>query len=305
MQRAYMSALMELAEKNKNVLHLIADSGSGYDEIFRRNFPDQIFNFGISEQHMTGAAAGLAACGKIPFVYTAGAFLAYRAYEFIRDDICFSNLNVKITGMGTGFAWSTLGPSHHTTEDISALRPLPNLTLLSPATPVQAAACVKLAHDTPGPVYVRIGMSNECEFFESDYVPSVSGIDEIIPGREVVMFSTGAILSDAFGAVNSLRELGIDAGLFSVLRLKPFDTVRFIESVKNARLVVSVEEHSISGGLGGILAECLSDNGAGMRLKRLGLADRFAAGYGTQSQVRAENGLDSAAICAAVTEALR
>ena len=109
MNSAYIGALMELAQKDRDVIHLLADSGTGYDEMFKRNFPDQIYNFGIAEQSMVSAAAGMATVGKIPFVFTAGAFLAYRSMEFIRDDICFQNLNVKITGMGSGLSWSSLG----------------------------------------------------------------------------------------------------------------------------------------------------------------------------------------------------
>ena len=132
MQSAYIGKLMELAQQDRNVIHILADSGTGYDEMFRRNFPGQIYNFGISEENMVAAAAGMAAAGKTPFVYTAGAFLAYRSLEFIRDDICFQNLNVKIVGMGSGLAWSSLGPTHHTTEDVAVLRAIPNLTILSP-----------------------------------------------------------------------------------------------------------------------------------------------------------------------------
>lgn len=135
MQKAYMSALCEIAGEDRNVLSLLADSGTGYDELFRRYFPEQMLDFGIAEENMVSAAAGLAMCGKIPFVYTAGAFLAYRSLEFIRDDICFQNLNVKIIGMGAGLSWSTLGVTHHTTEDLGALRSLPNLTVFSPACP--------------------------------------------------------------------------------------------------------------------------------------------------------------------------
>ena len=133
MQSAYLGKLMELAQRDTNVLHILADSGTGYDEMFRRSFPEQIYNFGISEESMVAAAAGMATVGKIPFVYTAGAFLAYRSLEFIRDDICFQNLNVKIVGMGSGLSWSTLGPTHHTTEDLAVLRAMPNLLLLSPS----------------------------------------------------------------------------------------------------------------------------------------------------------------------------
>ena len=134
MNSAYIGRLMELAEKDKRIVHLLADSGTGFDEVFRRNFPDQIYNFGIAEENMVSAAAGMATVGKIPCVFTAGAFLAYRALEFIRDDVCFQNLNVKIVGMGSGLSWSSLGPTHHTTEDIAVLRSLPKLMILSPAT---------------------------------------------------------------------------------------------------------------------------------------------------------------------------
>ena len=159
MQKSYITKLMEIAQKDKNVLHLLADSGTGYDELFVHNFPDQIYNFGIAEENMVGAAAGMATVGKIPFVYTAGAFLAYRSLEFIRDDICLQNLNVKITGMGSGLSWCTLGPTHHTTEDIGILRSLPGLTILSPSTPIQVAECVEEAYNIEGPVYIKIGMN--------------------------------------------------------------------------------------------------------------------------------------------------
>ena len=155
MQSAYIGKLMELAEQDARVLHILADSGTGYDEMFRRNFPEQIYNFGISEENMVAAAAGMATVGKIPFVFTAGAFLAYRSLEFIRDDICFQNLNVKIIGMGSGLSWSSLGPTHHTTEDIAVLRSLPNLMILSPATPRQVSECLETAYGHTGPVYMR------------------------------------------------------------------------------------------------------------------------------------------------------
>ena len=166
MQSAYIGKLMELAERDSEVLHILADSGTGYDEMFRRNFPEQIYNFGISEENMVAAAAGMAAVGKKPFVFTAGAFLAYRSLEFIRDDICFQNLNVKIIGMGSGLSWSSLGPTHHTTEDIAVLRAIPNLMILSPATPRQVSAYLKMAYEYEGPVYMRIGMNHEREIFD-------------------------------------------------------------------------------------------------------------------------------------------
>jgi transketolase len=152
MQKAYISALYELMQKDARVCSLLSDSGTEYDEMMAREFSNQCFNFGIAEQNKVAAASGMAALGKIPFVYTTGAFLAYRSYEFIRDDICFQRRNVKIVGMGSSTAWNTLGASHHTTEDISALRALPNLVLLSPASPIEARKCVLAAYESEGPV---------------------------------------------------------------------------------------------------------------------------------------------------------
>lgn len=306
MQRAYMSKLMELAENDSNVLHLIADSGTGFDEMFRRNFPGQIFNFGISEQHMTAAAAGMAACEKIPFVYTAGAFLAYRAFEFIRDDVCFQNLNVKITGMGSGLAWSTLGPSHHTTEDTAILRVLPNLTLLSPATPNQTAACVELAYKIHGPVYIKIGMNNEKEFFDEDCKAELTGANIIADFRkkDVILFSTGSILEEAHNALKILSENNINAGLVNLYCLKPFNNEIIYDAAENAKLLVSVEEHSTYGGIGSIISEIITEKGITAKVLRIGLENIFAKGYGTQKAVRFQNGLNAEAICSKIIKAL-
>ena len=196
MQSAYIGKLMQLAEKDHNILHILADSGTGYDEMFRRNFPDQIYNFGISEENMVAAAAGMATVGKIPFVFTAGAFLAYRSMEFIRDDICFQNLNVKVIGMGSGLSWSSLGPTHHTTEDIAVLRAIPNLMILSPATPRQVSESVEIAYEYQGPVYVRIGMNHEKEFFDDNYKMKLSKNDVIRNDGKVTVYCTGSILEE-------------------------------------------------------------------------------------------------------------
>lgn len=301
MQRAYLSKLLELAENDADILHLVADSGTGFDEMFNHSFPGQMVNFGIAEQHMVAAAAGLATAGKIPFVYTAGAFLAYRSLEFIRNDICFQNLNVKIVGMGSGLAWCSLGPTHHTTEDIAILRALPNLMILSPATPVQVSQCVELAYRHKGPVYIRIGMNNEKEFFEKDSTLPMSGLNILRDGGDTIILSTGSILENVLSAADVLEGEGILSTVINVVQMKPFDVAAFLKKAREARCIVTVEEHSIYGGLGGIIAEILASNGIGTRLLRIGLPDIFAEGYGsTQELVRAQNGLDAGSIAEAV-----
>ena len=296
MQRAYISKLMEIAEKDNRVMHLVADSGTGFDEMFRRNFPSQMYNFGIAEEHMVAAAAGLATAEKIPFVFTAGAFLAYRAFEFIRDDVCFNNLNVKVVGMGSGLAWSTLGPSHHTTEDIAVLRSIPGLRILSPATPVEVAACVELAYKYYGPVYIRIGMNNEREFFDENYQIAFGKNNIVKAGKDIAVFSTGSILEEVCEAAQKMNALGIDAEVINVTSVKPFDVDSVMRAANDFALLVTVEEHNVIGGLGGIVSEVIAERGLGKKVLKIGLNDKFATGYGTQRSVREENGLDSNSI---------
>ena len=304
MNSAYIGKLMELAEKDSRIVHLLADSGTGFDEIFRKSFPDQIYNFGIAEENMVSAAAGMATVGKLPFVFTAGAFLAYRSYEAIRDDICFQNLNVKITGMGSGLSWSSLGPTHHTTEDISALRALPNLMILTPATPHQTGACVVKAYEHQGPVYIKIEMNHEKEYYEDNCVIDESGLDVLKEGKDAVIFVSGSILSEALEAADLLQQQGIYVTIVNSIILKPFDTKRALKIISDQTTIFTVEEHNIYGGLGSILAETFAYQGIGKKIIPLGLNDRFAEGYGTHAAVRKCNGLDGISLYKTMLEKL-
>ena len=302
MNSAYVGKLMELAEKDRDVLHILADSGTGYDEMFRRNFPHQFFNFGIAEENMVAAAAGMATVGKKPFVFTAGAFLAYRSLEFIRDDVCFQNLNVKIVGMGSGLSWSSLGPTHHTTEDVAVLRAIPNLMILSPATPKQVAACVQVAYAHTGPVYIRIGMNHEKEFYNEDYRMNVTGQDVIRNGNDLVIYSTGSILEEVSQVCDLLSERGYQTKLVNVAGIKPFSSDSLLVDAAEYKKIITVEEHNIHGGLGSIIAETLAYNGQSVRVIPIGLHDRFATGYGSHTVVRKNNGLDAAQIFTSIME---
>lgn len=296
MNSSYIGKLMEVAQKDHNVVHLLADSGTGYDEMFRRNFPDQIYNFGIGEENMVAAAAGMAATGKIPFIFTAGAFLAYRSMEFIRDDVCFQNLNVKIVGMGSGLSWSSLGPTHHTTEDISVLRAIPNLMILSPGTPNQVSGCVQAAYEHTGPVYIKIGMNHEKEYFGEDYALPENGQDILKDGTDIVVYVTGSILEEVYLAAEYLEKDGISVKLVNITMLKPFDKKSIMKTAEKISKIFTVEEHNIYGGLGSIVAETLSYSGVPANVFPVGIVDRFASGYGTHRSVRKANGLDAESI---------
>ena len=304
MQKAYISALYALMQQDSRVVSLLSDSGTDYDEMMARDMPTQCYNFGISEQNKLGIAAGMAMCGKIPFVYTSGAFLAFRGHEFIRNDVCYQNQNVKIVGMGSGTSWRTLGPSHHTTEDLAALRAIPNLTILSPATPIEAAACVRAAYEHKGPVYIRLGMGGETEYFGDDHTVEFGKSTLVASGDATAVLCTGSILSEVMECSSILQSRGADISIVDMYSIKPIDEEAILNAAQKYDVIFTVEEHSIYGGLGGAVAEVLASNGSSTKLVRIGLDNRFAKGYGSQKEVRAKNGLDGAGIAEKIWEHL-
>lgn len=286
MQKAYISKLYELMQRDKNVLSLLSDSGTDYDIMMARDMPLQCYNFGISEQNKVAAASGLAAMGKIPFVYTTSAFIAYRAYEFLRNDICFQNRNVKLVGMGSGIScWSTLGASHHTSEDIALLDSIPGLILLSATTPKELTQMIEFAYTHQGPVYIRMGMSNEPEIYDESYEFEFNKINQVLKGERTAVFSTGTITSQALEACKSAN-----ASLYSVPTLKPFNKEHFLKISENYEKIATVEEHQINSGLGSIISNCLAN------VQQIGLDNKFAVGYGKGIDVLKANNLDSESI---------
>ena len=293
MQKAYISALYKLLKEDKNVISCLSDSGTDYDDMIARELPDQVINFGISENNKVAAASGLASQGKIPFVYTTNAFIAYRSYEFVRDDICLQNRNVKLVGMGSNLAWSTLGCTHHTTEDVGALRSLPNLVLLNPASPKELEKCINEAYKIKGPVYIRMGMSGEEEIYEDDYKFKIGKNNIVREGKDGVIFTTGSIISEVLKAVDKLSDNGTSFEVVNVCSLKPFDNKSVIDECKKHKIIYSVEEHSIIGGLGSIIADVIAENGLSTKLVKIGLNDTFAEGYGTHQEILEMNKLDA------------
>lgn len=305
MQKAYVSALYALLKRDSNVISCLSDSGTDYDDLIAREFPDRVVNFGISENNQLAAAAGMAAAGKIPFVYTTGAFIAYRSYEFLRDDICLQNRNVKLIGMGTGVSWSTLGATHHTTEDLGLLRSLPNLTVVTPATPRELIAAVHAAYALPGPVYLRIGMSGEQEFFDESYEFQLGKRVVVRDGSDLTLFSTGSILSELMGAAALLEAEGLSARVVNLHTLKPLDAEGIVRECEQGRPVFSVEEHNVLGGLGTAIADVCATHGVAVRLTKIGLRDVFAAGFGTRAEVLRQNRLDAEGIFKQIMEAVK
>jgi transketolase len=304
MRTAYIRTLYEFAESDKNVLALISDNGAIVYDDFRRDFPSQYFNFGISEANMVAAAAGLASCGKIPFVYTIGAFLAYRACEFIRNDVCLQNQNVKIVGTGAGFAYGTLGPTHHATEDIALLASMPNLTLFSPASPLEVRHVVRAAYSIKGPVYIRLGTNKEREIYSQDYDFEAGKLQILRQGTDIAFITTGSITADALDAGEHLQLEGISSAVVNMHTLKPFDEIGIAEISQNVKGIVVVEEHSSMGGLGSLVSTALTKAGLNRPIRFLGLNNSFAQDYGSPSYVRTANGVGQGDIIAAAKRLL-
>lgn len=295
MRDTYLNVLYNLASKDNDVISMVADNGLIVYDNFRRDFPERYFNFGISEENMVAAAAGMANCGKIPFIYTISAFLAYRAYEFIRDDVCFQNRNVKIIGIGTGLTYSTLGPSHHTTEDIGLLRGLPNLTVFSPATKKEIVWMMQEAYQTEGPVYIRLGNNKE-EYYIGDIAFEIGKPSIVRNGTDISIFTTGTILNEVIKVYEMLKEDGIGAQVISVHTLKPMDTVSVAKLAMSTAKVVVVEEHNVISGLYSALSEIFVEAGVYRPVLKIGLEDVFAKDYGELLSVRKANRLDSQSI---------
>ena len=290
MRTAYLETLYELADKDKRVYALISDNGAIVYDQYRRDLPLQYLNLGISEANMLGMAAGMASCGKIPFAYTIGAFLAYRAYEFIRNDICLQKQNVKIVGTGAGEVYSALGPTHHSTEDLGGLRSLPGLTILCPASPLEVKKATVAAYKHIGPMYLRLGTNKETEIYSRDYEFEIGKGIVLREGNDITLIGTGSILKDILDVAELLSKDGIRARVINMHTLKPIDEGIILQAIEETGKIVTIEDHNIIGGLGSAVAEVIAESGKGVSFKRLGLKD-FSKGYGIYKQVKETNGI--------------
>lgn len=304
MRTAYLDTLYELAQKDKRIYALISDNGAIVYDRFRRDMSAQYLNLGISEANMIGMAAGMASCGKIPFAYTIGAFLAYRAFEFIRNDVCLQNQNVKIVGTGAGEAYSALGPTHHSTEDLGGLRTLSNLIIITPASPLEARKATIAAYKHEGPVYLRLGTNKEPEIYEKDYEFQIGKAVILEEGKDITLIGTGSILKDVLTVTKELDAEGINVRVIDMHTIKPIDKEVIYKAIDETGRIITIEDHNIIGGLGSAVAEVIAEYGKRVQFERIGLK-RFSEGYGSYSQVRDINAISVANIKSAVKNMIR
>jgi transketolase len=292
MRIAFVKTITEIAKRDKHLMLLTGDLGFSVFENFQQAYPRQYINAGVAEQNMTGVAAGLAAEGKNPWIYSIIPFVTMRNFEQIRNDICYQNLNVKIVGVGAGFAYGAYGHTHHALEDMGIMRVLPNMVILCPGDPVEVALATKVAVKHQGPVYIRLGKAGE-PIVHMDKPNFQIGKGIVVQnGSDVTIMATSTFLYRGLEVVRALSTHHISARLVSMHSLKPFDAPLVRRCARETKAIFSLEEHSVIGGLGSAVAEVIAESGIGIKFVRIGVPDRFTKTIGRQEFMRHANNLD-------------
>lgn len=274
-RQSYGEALVELGKENENVVVLDADvSTATKTEFFAKEFPDRFFDMGIAEADMIGTSAGLSTCGKIPYASTFAIFAAGRAYDQIRNSICYPKLNVKICATHSGVTVGEDGATHQMLEDISLMRTTPNLIVMSTSDDTQTKWAVKEIAKIKGPVYLRLARLKVPVIYDENQKFEIGKGIQIGDGTDGTIFATGVTVSEALKAKEILRSKGIDVRVVDIHTIKPIDKDLIIKCAKETKKLISIEDHNVIGGLGSAISEVLTDEYP-VKLTRLGIKDTF------------------------------
>lgn len=305
MRAAFFRALVRVAEERPDVHLIVGDIGFGAVEPYIIKFPDRFLNVGVAEQNLTGIAAGMALSGKTVFTYSIGNFPTLRCLEQIRNDVCYHRANVKIVAVGGGFAYGALGMTHHATEDLAILRALPEMTVIAPADPIEAECATEAVAAHSGPCYLRLGRAGEAVVHRSPIDFEIGKAIQVREGTDVTFISTGGLLGTALEVADALAEMGSEARVLSMHTVKPLDADAVLAAARDTRAIVTLEEHSVIGGLGSAVAEVLAEaSDTHVSFKRLGVATGFSRIVGSQNWLRHHNGLSVEAVLQSVVPLL-
>lgn len=297
MRGAFFKAVLDVAERDERIFLLVGDLGFGVVEAFAERFPNRYLNVGVAEQNLTGIATGLALSGKIVFTYSIANFPTLRCLEQVRNDVCYHSANVKIVSIGGGFSYGSLGMTHHATEDLAIMRALPGMTVVAPGDPVEADHATRAVAAWPGPCYLRLGRAGEAVVHQAPIEFQIGKAIRVREGDDITLITTGGLLHMAVQAADVLASKGFQTRILSMHTIKPLDTAAVLTAARETRAVVTLEEHSVIGGLGGAVAEFLMEAGEGRgAFLRLGLPSDFSPVIGSQNYLRAHYGLTVASI---------
>ncbi|MCG2712578.1 MAG: transketolase family protein [Candidatus Omnitrophica bacterium] len=282
----YGKTLVELGKEDKSIVVLDADlSGSTRTSFFNREFPDRFFNFGVAEQNMISTAAGLASCGKTVFASTFAMFATGRAWDQLRNSVCYSNMNVKLVATHAGITVGPDGATHQALEDIALMRVIPNMTVIVPCDGPQTKDAIKAAAKMQGPVYVRLGREK---------VPTIEGLGKFELGRanvlkhgkDIAIFACGIMTDQALIAAKELAKLAIECAVVNIHTIKPLDVDTVDKITKQVDSIIICEEHSVIGGLGCAIEEVIAEAGRGARVARIGVKNRFGQSGSSKDLLR-------------------
>jgi len=286
MRKTCLDMVYELAKRDPRVVFIGSDLGAGTLNQFKAEMPERFFMEGVSEANVVGMAAGLAMEGKIVYVNTIATFLTRRCFEQVALDLCLHNVNVRLIGNGGGVVYAPLGPTHEAIEDIAIFRALPRMTILAVADAEEMRRMMPQTLDHRGPIYIRLAKGGD-PIVTRDVPFQIGKAYPMREGRDALIVSTGVMLKPALDAAETLAAGGLQAAVLHVPTIKPFDAAAFLELARPVRAIVTVEEHSIIGGLGGVVAETLAeaDFPSPKRFRRIGLPDAFPDQYGSQASL--------------------
>jgi len=304
MRQTCLDMVYELAQADKRVLFIGSDLGIGTLQKFKQEIPERFFMEGISEANIIGMAAGLAMEGKIPYINTIATFLTRRCFEQIVIDLCLHHVNVRLLGSGGGLVYAPLGPTHLAIDDLAILRAVPNMTIVAPCDAEEMKRLMLLTVDHQGPLYIRIAKGGD-PIVSSDRIPfRIGKAMPIREGRDALIVTTGITLGLVIKAAEILSKEGIEAAILHMPTVKPLDQETLLNYVKQTSVVVTVEEHSVIGGLGSAVAETILEANfdSVKNFKRIGIPDVFSSSYGSQDDLMKKYGITVENVCASIKQ---
>ncbi|MBU1692844.1 MAG: transketolase [Verrucomicrobia bacterium] len=305
MRRVCLKSMAALAKADERVVFIGSDITKRDLEAFADNYPDRFFMEGVYEAHIVGMAAGMALCGKIPYINTIATFLTRRCYEQVLLDVGLHKLPVRLLGSGGGVVYAPLGPTHLANEDIAILRAIPNMTIVAPCDAEEMARLMPLTLKWPGPMYIRFAKGGDKVVSRPDLPFEIGKAIELREGSDALFVTTGITTQIALEAAGKLEGEGLSAAVLHMHTIKPLDAERLIACARRVRAVVTAEEHTIIGGLGSAVAETLLEAGVSKAFKRIGFPDVFTEELGSQNDIMGKYGISVDGLCATALKLLR